>query len=336
MCSEWGKGILLIKNNIILTFDYELFLGEDTGDIYNSLINPTNKILSILNTHKSRGLFFIDATFLTVLKNYSEEYFIIVKKQIMDMVQKGHDIGLHIHPHWLDSELISECRWRFKSYERYRLHSLDKDLRPQLVTQAYLLLKNIVSEVNPDYSIDSFRAGGWCIQPFSEISDLLKEIGIRYDFSVIPNQRSFDLPKHYYDYRKVPTNKTSWHFSNDVIIEDKHGELIEVPVTILTIKLIDFFINRLRIKKNVYMGDGKGAATPKTFLEKLMKITYNVPQLLSSDSFDKDILNKYLINKNDNLLVYVAHPKLFSENSFEILSHLSNSYKTIDYRKIAE
>ena len=31
------------KKSILLTYDYELFLGVDSGDIYNTLINPTNK-----------------------------------------------------------------------------------------------------------------------------------------------------------------------------------------------------------------------------------------------------------------------------------------------------
>lgn len=318
----------------ILTFDYELFLGSDTGDLYNSLIHPTNRILSILNAHQKRGLFFIDSTFLTVLKNHSEKHFVLVKKQIMEMVQNGHDIGLHIHSHWLDAELISECRWRFKSYERYRLHSLDKDLRHQLVAQAYMLLKNIVSEVNPDYSIDSFRAGGWCIQPFNEIKDLLKEIGINYDFSVIPGQITFDLPKHYYDFRKTPQNQNFWRFSTDIVTEDPHGEFTEFPVTILNINIIDFIKNRLRMKRYVSAGDGKGAATPKTFLEKLLKIRYNIPQLLSSDSLDSEILKKYLLLQKNDLFIYVAHPKLFSENSFEILTYLCSTYNTIEYRKI--
>ena len=53
---------------LVMTFDYELFLGTSSGSVKKSLIEPVNEILSVLNEGNAKGIFFIDAAFLLVLK----------------------------------------------------------------------------------------------------------------------------------------------------------------------------------------------------------------------------------------------------------------------------
>ena len=320
------------KKKILLTYDYELFLGVDSGDIYKTLINPTNKILEMLNKYNSCGLFFIDTSFLIKIKD--SECFNIVKKQIQDIIQRGNDIGLHIHPHWQDAKLIQKCRWRFDNYERFRLHSYSNNEIEIIVKESYDLLSEIISEVNKTYKIDTFRAGGWSVQPFNKLSKIFKEVGLKYDFSVLPGMSDDDRPRHYYDYINTPKGKYIWRFDNDVLKEDNKGDFIEISNTIFDMNIIDLMKNRKLISSYKIAGDGKGAGKKKTFFEQLKRVRWSVKQILSSDAIDIDIFKKYINQIDREVLVYVSHPKLFSKNSFEVLEYICQEFSCIGYKEI--
>lgn len=53
-----------MKKNAIITFDYEVFLGRNTGSVFNSVIRPTEEILKVLNRNKAKAIFFVDTTWL--------------------------------------------------------------------------------------------------------------------------------------------------------------------------------------------------------------------------------------------------------------------------------
>jgi|SaaInl8_200m_RNA_FD_contig_121_75080_length_9522_multi_5_in_0_out_0_3 hypothetical protein len=320
------------KKNILLTYDYELFLGKDSGDLYTTLINPTNKILDYLSKYNAKGLFFIDATFLVIIKEL--ECFNIVKKQIQDIVNQGHDIGLHIHSHWYDAKQTQNCRWTFDKFEHFRLHSYNNIEIESIVRTNYTLLSDIVYEVNQDYKIDTFRAGGWCIQPFDKLVKVFNDIGIKYDLSVLPGIKDDDMPRHYYNYTNYPKNKYSWKFSNDILHEDTNGHFIEISNTVFNMNIIDLMKNRKLIKNYKIAGDGKGAGKKKTFFEQLKRVRWNVKQIVSSDAIDIDIFKKYIDKIQRDTIVYVAHPKLFSDNSFIVLEYICKTFNCLSYKEI--
>jgi hypothetical protein len=326
----------LNKKNIILTFDYEVFLGKDSGDIYNSLLKPTDRILEIFKENNSKGLFFVDATFLLKLKEENSDCFVKVKEQLHKILSYGSDIGLHIHPHWLDVKSIGECRWTFEKYEKFRLHNLNDEERKKLIRASISVLNDIVHKYNPNYKIDTFRAGGWCIQPFHLIADELKNIGIKYDFSVLPGKKNDKRPRQYFDYKTYPKNKAFWQFEDDIIKEVEDGYFTEVPVTMYKMNLYDWIQNKKVIKTHKIAGDGRGGAKPMPLLEKLLKTRWSMIRELSSDAMSFHFLKKMLKKCNSELLVYVAHPKSFSEDSFFALEYICNSHNTVkiqEYRK---
>jgi len=320
---------------MIFTFDYELYLGQDSGTIEKCIIEPTNEILNIFKKNNSKAIFFIDSTFLIVLKKDYNEGYKKVKDNILKLLELGHDVGLHIHPHWIDSYFIeNKKRWGFTSYKNFRIHNLSKKQVSKIINNSYQELNSIVKEFSQNYDINSFRAGGWSIQPFEYIKNDLKKIGIKYDFSVTPGLKKVNLPKHYYDYTKTP-KKIFWRFENDILIEDNNGSFIEVPTTIISMNIFDVFRTKKIIKNFKTYGDGKGADnSSSSFINKVKKLKPFIKYSLSSDYMSLDIIKKY-INIDQEFLVYVAHPKNFSEESFKILSYLSSKYKSYDYRNIS-
>ena len=115
---------------IILTIDYELFLGKETGSVKECMIEPTEKLALILEKNGSKMTVFWDILhyyrLLELENNYSElkQDRILIEEQILDLARRGHDIQLHLHPHWLDAK-YENSKWNF-NYERFKLHNLSR------------------------------------------------------------------------------------------------------------------------------------------------------------------------------------------------------------------
>ena len=237
------------EKKIILTFDYELSLGKDSGTLENCIIKPTDIILELLKKNRSSAVFFIDATYLLTLLKYKDKNFKKIKENIKKILKFGNDIGLHLHPQWLDAVKLDDNRWSFKTFDRYRLHSLDIDEIFVLFSQAKKVLEDIIHEVI-DYSVECFRAGGWSIQPFSILKDSFLKNKIKFDFSVNPGLYSNKESYAYYDFRNTIYDKSFWKFETDVCKSSSDGKFVEIPVTTIKIRKILLLLNYYFFKKN--------------------------------------------------------------------------------------
>jgi hypothetical protein len=133
------------KRNAIITFDYEVFLGRQTGTIENCVIKPTKLILDILVANKAKAIFFVDATWLLFLKDNLYSGFQLVTSQLQEIISSGSSVELHLHPQWLQAyttggEII------FKTFENYKLHSLSREKIIDLFQKSIDLLESITSK----------------------------------------------------------------------------------------------------------------------------------------------------------------------------------------------
>ncbi|MBL0049220.1 MAG: hypothetical protein IPP32_14130 [Bacteroidetes bacterium] len=51
---------------------------------------------------------------------------------------------------------------------KYRFHAISEAERTSLFDQSINILEAIIQPIQPNYALDGYRAGGWCIQPFSD------------------------------------------------------------------------------------------------------------------------------------------------------------------------
>ena len=58
---------------ILLTFDFELFLGSRSGTVDNCLIKPTQELMKVLVPNNLSAIFFVDTLYLHRLKKESEQ-----------------------------------------------------------------------------------------------------------------------------------------------------------------------------------------------------------------------------------------------------------------------
>src|SRR5882757_1817531 len=99
-----------MKKSLLLTFDYELFLGKSSGSVQECMKQPTKLLQKVLSRHGVTAIFFVDTTYLLTVEKNAKKYAVCredleaVSKQVQELIMDGHYVFPHIHPHWLDAE----------------------------------------------------------------------------------------------------------------------------------------------------------------------------------------------------------------------------------------
>jgi hypothetical protein len=94
---------------LILTVDYELFFGDDAGTVENCMIRPVKRMMEVLDVYGGKMTGFWDILHVYRLKQLENEVDDLrfdrelIEKQIHALLVEGHDVQMHIHPHWLDA-----------------------------------------------------------------------------------------------------------------------------------------------------------------------------------------------------------------------------------------
>jgi len=310
----------------ILTFDYELFLGKRSGTAIKSIIEPTYKIIELLEEYDAKAIFFVDVTYLMTLQKYNHKDLRPIIKQIKKLISIGSTVELHLHPQWLDAKIKGD-EWEFVSFDRYRLHSLQESEIEKLFSDGVKFLENITNT-----KVVAFRAGGWSITPFKVLKNSFLKNGIKLDMSVLEGFYEKSLPMHYYDFLDTP-KKEYYRFEDEVTQEDINGHFLEVPVTTYFMNGYDLLINIFfrKINKDNIFGDGRGLESAniqqnmikRVFEKNLRKATIEG----QSFYFFKKSLKQI---ENRELLSYVMHPKTLNNTALKNMEYLLQKYKTLN------
>lgn len=329
------------QKNILFTFDYELFLGTKSGSVENCLLKPTDLLLELLVKHGVEKLiFFIDTTYLLQLKQLKNVSAISDYKLIIEQLKKinslGHYIFPHIHPHWLDAtynEMTND--WNLSNASKYRFHNIDEYEREKLFNDSIILLKEIIGT---EKSIDAYRAGGWCIQPFSDFKPHFEKHHIKFDFSVLPQQVNTNKIQ-YYNFENVKKNSV-YKFSDAVELSDNSGTFTEYGISNIETPLVNNFCNKLLLKYlwktgNRNFGDGNGAIKSNNKNAVASRKEMISIELLTTMRL---LLYKKFIKELD-YMQFISHPKMISKHNLNCLDAFlrftkSNFTVNYDFRKI--
>lgn len=315
--------------NIYITLDYELFFGEHSGTQKNSIINPTNKLLEVLNKYGIKASFFVDSGYIIKLNEYRQQYeelnydYNVLVEQIKKLSDNGHDIQLHIHPHWEDS-FYDGKKWNINTL-RYRLHNFKDEEIDDIVYKYKKILADIVGDCN---GVFAFRAGGWCIQPFDKLQSALKKHNIWLDSTVFENGKNNSIT-HYFNFENMP-KKGLWKFEKDPLIENTKGFFTEIPISSHQVSPMFFwklaFLKKFGKSKYKSFGDGNAAGGSK--LDKIRMLTQYTNSVVSIDGYKAAYLEKaFNAFKNKDNFVIIGHPKAMSEYSLEQLEKFIRNTK---------
>lgn len=322
----------VMKKYLILTYDYELFLGRRSGTVAQCQIHPTEKTLSILQKHQARAVFFTDTLQLIKLKEQAEngninaqKDFELLKEQFQKISSLGHYIYPHIHTHWLDARYDAAAHeWNLSDVSRYRFHQCSAEQQREVFRQSVGILKELILPVNAQYHPDGFRAGGWCIQPFSDFRTHFIEHGIRYEMSVLPGFYSFTNAQ-YFDFTHCP-QKTVYRFDENVCEEKSDGRFIQLTVSSVPFTPVHRMLDRIWLKLSPYLiknnrpASGSGhASQPVVPQPAPLKNGFDVMQnfrqriaieLLTPVSMP---LYKSFLKKN-SYMHFLSHPKMITRH----------------------
>lgn len=305
-----------MANKIIISFDYELFFGDESGTVQKSILEPTDQILDALDAASGKATFFVDYLMLKFMDSENERTKSesnLIKEQLKDIVRRGHRIELHIHPHWVDAKYING-KWDFSDFSHYCLSSFPKEEITKMFVEGTDMLESIAREVDPNYKIIAFRAGGWAILPFSDMEDGFRKAGIKVDSSVchgkIIHAYGYDL-----NFTDVP-KEGIYRFSKDVKCKDDDGEFIESQICSFKHNAFTTLLNIYHHKKHseLYKKLTDGTHNRKNDIKTPAKAMSRWEVLHQVQGFGLGGIFSFLLNyeisrSRQDYVVIISHPK---------------------------
>lgn len=308
---------------IYFTFDYELYFGKRTGSVQKCILDPTDRLSEVADKHGVKLCHFVDIGFLLRLQHEMQRHEKLIPDyekivdQLKSLVSAGHDLQLHIHPHWEDS-YFDGTRWVCR-VNRYKLSDFNSPEAAEIFNRYHKALQDLTG---PERII-AFRAGGWCIQPFSVFEPLFRRHGIKVDSSVFCNG-AFNSDQYSYDFKTAPF-KDRWRFTADPIKEQEEGDFTELPITsIFNSPLFYwrlFLLGRLFPNYHKPLGDGVPVAAPGQRFAMLTRWTYNT---VSVDGYNAGLLNRALhqqLKSGRSEMVIIGHPKALTRYGIKAMDN---------------
>ena len=310
--------------NIILSADYEVFFGRNTGTVNKTLLEPSQLLCDMAARHGVPLVFFVDAGFLLRLREDGRRFPALMRdyervmRQLQQFVAAGHEIQLHVHPHWEDSH------WNGQSWDidtrRYRLHDFDESEIRRIVCSYADILRSVAGSEG----VYAYRAGGWMIQPFTSIRQALLDAGVFIDSTIFVNGSSATIEYGCsFDFSNAPL-ESHWFFDDDPLLNNPEGAFLEIPIASFRVPPLFYwrFVMAKKFGGDKHRSLSNGSAIPATRLQLLKKLTCWTSSVVSMDgykaSFLADALRQYeQVGKTDFLVI--GHPKALTPYSLQRL-----------------
>ena len=318
---------------IIMTLDYELFLGYKTGSVESCLIQPMNKILLTVDSTNVKFTLFVDGAYIYMLNNLRHENECLqndydkVCQHLHELHKAGHDIQLHIHPQWYFSKYNGK-EWNLDS-THYKLCDVDEKQMEEYFVESKELLERIVGK-----KTIAFRAGGFSAQPTELLNKLFDASGVKVDSSVCPGT-SYDSNCQKYDYIDV-SSKDLYNFSNNICKEDVLGKYIELPISMISVSPVFHWklaLTKMAVKLGVgkqYLRMGDGSSVKTTGSSIIERLTRTVLTMATIDEYKASLLKmayRKAQERGTNYFCVLGHPKLATPYSIKKLGEFCSYAK---------
>lgn len=167
--------------------DWELS-GDGSGDPRELQFAPMRELVRIYNAHGIRGSFNAEVLQQLAFTDYQDEHAELREfagewdAAVQETFRQGHDVQLHIHPQWSNAE-YEDRRWDLKG--DWSILNYGAVEAREMISRGKTYLESLLRPINSDYACVSFRSGSWCIAPSPFMLDLLADLGIVFDMSIV-------------------------------------------------------------------------------------------------------------------------------------------------------
>lgn len=229
--------------DLALTLDYEVF-GDGSGDVFETMIHPTNKFLDICDRFGAQSTIFFEVAEYWAFKEarakgidlgYKEDPVKAIESQIVSAFKRGHDIQLHIHPQWLKAEYVDEDweldndYWRLPSVPIAPDSNFPIGLK-ELLARGKQTIEDLLKPIDKNYQCNIYRAGSFNIVPSEKIVQVLNELGFVADSSVYPGGKELTSFANY-DFTGLDVNNPYWFVEKDVTkTSSVNTGFVEIPI----------------------------------------------------------------------------------------------------------
>ena len=324
-----------MRKQLLITFDYELFLGNRSGFVNSCMIEPTRKLIAILKKYGVKAVFFVDTTYLLRLQAQAKTHpvcasdFGKVAEQLRHLVAEGHFVYPHIHPHWLDAVYHSESnQWSLNNTEKYLFRNITHEEQQMVFDGSVSILKSILHPQFPDYQINAFRAGGWSIQPFTNFIPSFEKHGMKYEFSVLRDFYQF-TDAQYFDFSTTPS-KLIYRFKDDECVEVAQGPYTQYTISSTPVSESISLLNKIFLKLHMKITKDhtfhKGEGQPSRILNNVSPVNSGGKDLSNSNwervavellTIVKLPLYLSFMEKHD-YMHFISHPKMISNHNLSV------------------
>ena len=304
---------------LMLSQDYELFF-QRSGSIDKCLFESSSLLLDFADESGVRITFFVDAGMLCRMRELASTNLPMandlsrIQKHIESLHARGHEIGLHIHPHWEDTRW-ENGEWDF-SGTRYQLRDFSADDVANIVARYTSTLNELC-----DGGIAVFRAGGFCIEPFNILRNPLQANGITVDSSIVPGARLNDGDKAF-DFTNAPS-QSWWRFDESPMKPCPDGGFLEIPVTPLMLPFFHYWgraIDRvLERQPSGVIGDGSSKAIGKREIVRRLAGMGRISELSVDAAKAGQLLSSHVLRRKRSIWHVMGHPKLLAKSSLDAL-----------------
>jgi hypothetical protein len=173
--------------HLALVDDWELS-GSGGGDPHALQFRPIRKLAKIYNKYGIRGSFNAEVMQQLAFRDFQNEHPELRTladewdETLQETFRQGHDIQLHTHPQWSSSE-YQDGKWILKG--DWSIVNYSSNEAWQMLSRGKEYLENLLRPLNSDYRCISYRAGSWCVAPSSFMLNLLADLGIMFDISIV-------------------------------------------------------------------------------------------------------------------------------------------------------
>ena len=319
----------MTTSHLIFSVDYELF-GNGSGCIEHCVLNPAEVMMRVAEKYHLPVTFFVEALEFMSVEQHLGDY--RVAGQMKKALERGHDVQLHLHPQWDNAQLDSMRQSWNLNMDNWRIGDLAPDRISRLLGDGKQWIESVAGSNKPGFKVNTFRAGGWCIQPSSAVIQALGDLDFDIDSTVAPGQWRSGKGE-WSNFRNAP--KMPYWLTKDDVLTPGNAGIYEVPITTGGVNYIKSFGNLFRVRRT-----GSSALAPgcsgsyigaNSSLQKLVAKTARFAQLgsgmldISTQPFSvlvditRQWQNKYEGSVPVLPIVSIAHTKNFSQNSEKVL-----------------
>lgn len=308
----------LVKPTIYLalTDDWEL-RGDGSGDIEKIQFQPMRELVRLYNKYGVRGTFNAEMMQQLAFRKHQDAHPDLKTladrwdAHVIDAFKQGHDIQLHIHTRWSDA-LYEDGSWHVNG--DWSILNYEPDAARAMLSSGKEYLENLLHTVDSNYKCLAFRAGALAIAPSAHVLNLLADLGIELDTSIVGDLR-VETRSLQFDYTNCEESFLPFYPRMDDArhVSGKSEKIMCVPIH-------HFQASRLQVFKQVISLDWS----------KAMKYLKAVPAKKNTSAADGDTQDEWKEVRHSSKLALVydkaIKPCLKGKHMTSDLSRLNNSF----------